>query len=61
MSEYIHEKILLLHDFGIKLTSIQRKHLYSLHTESEVDRYVRDLICPPIAPDIQHAVWCGNV
>lgn len=64
MAEYIKEKIQILKDMGIygRMTPKERKYLKSLDTEFKVDRYVRDLISPPVQPENRvYKVWCGNV
>lgn len=64
MAEYIEQKIKILKDLGIykQMSRQQRKYLRSLDNKLKVDRYVRDLICPPIQPENRrYEVWCGNV
>lgn len=64
MAEYIAEKIQILKDMGIykTMTRKQRKYLKSMDNNHKVDRYIRDLICPPVQPENRvYKVWCGNV
>lgn len=44
MKEYINEKIEVLKDFCIFLNKKQLKHIRSLKTEADVDKYAKYLI-----------------
>lgn len=44
IKQYIKDKKEILSDMHIKLTSVQMKHLESLKTMCEIDRYLHDFI-----------------
>jgi hypothetical protein len=45
LDEYVKEKIAMFkEDFRIKLSTKERKHMYSLPTEIAVDNYARTII-----------------
>lgn len=44
MKEYVREKMRMLREFCIQLTSQEQEYMHSLQSEVQIDNFVRDLI-----------------